>query len=300
MNNTKKKKRDRVDKGFKVLFASFAFLAVILLFLITFFIVFQGLQPFLPNNQYGTINFFDFITGLSWNPSQGLYGIGYMIIGTIFSMVLAIIIAVPISILTAVAIAELMPKKIASIIGSVVELLAGIPSIIYGIFGLGFIVPLIKQIPGNPYPQGASLLAASLVLCIMILPTIIAITVSSLKAVPTSYKEGSLGLGASKIQTIFKVIIPSAKSGILAAIVLGVGRAIGETMAIILVAGNVSGGLVDSIFAPIRPLTANIALDLSYASGLHAQVLFSTALVLFIFVFFINILVHKLVKGGHK
>jgi phosphate transport system permease protein len=300
MNNEKKKQRDFADKSFKILFATFALLAVVLLLLITFFIVYRGLQPFMPWNEYGTISFIDFITGTEWLASEGKFGIWHMIVATVESMAIAIAIAVPVAILTAVAIAELMPKRVASVVASVVELLAGIPSIIYGIFGLGFIVPLIAEIPFNPYPQGSSMLAVSIVLAIMVLPTVIAIAVTSIKAVPQSYKEASLGLGASKIQTIFKVILPSAKSGLFAAVVLGIGRAIGETMAIILVAGNVASGLPDSIFAPVRPMTANIALELSYATGLHAQVLFSTALVLFVFVFIINIIARRLVKGGRK
>lgn len=288
------------DKFFKYFFAFFAWLAILILFIITLFIFSEGIKPFLPNNPLGNVNFFDFLTGMEWRPELKKFGIGYMIIATLLSTLGALLIAVPLSILSAMAITELLPKKISNIVISVVELLSGIPSIIYGIFGLGVVVPWIANLPMNTQPQGNSLLAVSIVLSIMIIPTITAVAVSSLQAVPKRYKEASLALGATKMQTLTKVLLPAAKSGILAGIVLGMGRAIGETMAIVLVAGNVSGGMIDSIFAPIRPLTANIAVDMSYASGLHQQLLFSTALILFIFVFLLNLILIRLLKRGRK
>lgn len=294
----KKKKRDRTDKIYRNVFATFAFLSVVLVFMITFFIVIEGIKPFIGMGDLGSINFFDFLFGTRWAPQEGVYGIGYMIVGTLLSVTLAIIMAVPVSILTAIAITELLPKKIAEVVQTLVELLAGIPSVIYGVFGLGFLVPIIKDLPFNNYAQGNSLLAVSVVLAIMIIPTIVAVTTTSLQAVPMRHKEASLGLGATQVQTILKVTLPSAKSGVLAAIILGVGRAIGETMAVIMVAGNVSGGFASSIYSPIRPLTANIAMDMSYASGLHKQALFSTALILFIFVFGLNLILQFMIKGG--
>lgn len=286
------------DRFFKYFFATFAWFAIIILLIITFFIFSEGIKPFVPNNELGTINFFDFITGMEWNPDKDKFGIGYMIIATIYATIGALIIAVPLSILSAMAIVELLSKRVRNFVIGIVELLSGIPSIIYGIFGLGVIVPLISKIPFNHFPQGNSLLASSIVLAIMIIPTITAVSISSLQAVPTKYKEASLGLGATKMQTLIKIILPAARSGILAGIVLGIGRAIGETMAVVLVAGNVSGGMIDSIFAPIRPLTANIAVDMSYATGLHQQVLFSTALVLFVFVFILNLILIRILKKG--
>ena len=168
-----------------------------------------------------------------------------MIIGTVLSTIGAVLIAVPIALFTSIAIAEVLPKKIASIVRSVIEILAAIPSVIYGIFGLGIIVPLIMNI--SPQPQGQSLLAVIIVLSMMILPTVVAVSEAAIRSVPQSYKEASLGLGANKIQTIFKVILPAAKSGISAGVVLGIGRALGETMAVILVAGNPGGGVPNSI-----------------------------------------------------
>lgn len=292
--------KQKKDRFFKRFFAFFAWLAIIMLIIITLFIFVEGVKPFVPNNPEGTISLIDFLTGDKWDPNNKIYGIGYMIVATLVATLLAMVIAVPLSLLSAMTIVEFLPKKLQVLMISVIELLSGIPSIIFGIFGLGVLVPLINQIPFNPYPQGNSLLASGIVLSIMIIPTITAVSISSLQAVPKSYKEASLGLGATQLQTLFKIILPAAKSGILAGIVLGIGRAIGETMAVVLVAGNVGGGWIESIFAPIRPLTANIAVDMSYATGLHRQVLFSTALVLFIFVFILNFLLIKIIKKDNK
>ena len=233
---TLNRKRVFLEKFFHVLFLLAALFAVISVALIIIFIFGKGLAPFFPNNQFGTYNFVDFITGLKWTPQSGDYGIGYMIISSILATLGAIVIGVPIALLTSVFIAEVAPKPLANIVRPAVELLAAIPSVLYGVFGFAVITPLVKQI--SPYPSGDSLLAVIAVLTIMILPTIVAVVETSIRAVPQSYKEGSLALGASKMQTIFKVVLPAAKSGILTGVILGVGRAIGETMAVILVAGN--------------------------------------------------------------
>lgn len=293
-------KKDRNDKIFKTVATIFGVMAIVFLVLITAYIVIQGIKPFLPGNENGQLHVIEFLTGTTWDPANGIYGIGYMIIGTILSVGLAIIIAVPIAILAAVGIVEILPKRLANFVGSAIELLAAIPSVIYGVFGLAILVPIIAAIPMNEYPQGSSLLATGILLGIMILPTIIAVSSTAIKAVPSYYKEASLGLGATKIQTIFKVIIPTAKSGITAGVILGIGRAIGETMAVILVAGNVGGGVPTSIFAPIRPLTANIAMDMSYATGLHQQALFATALVLLLFIILLNVVIYRIANGGDK
>lgn len=298
-----KHKNTKIDKFFRGFFAFFAFFAIVFLMIITFYIFFKGLQPFVPGNEYGSYNFWDFLTGMEWNSSNGHFGILYMILGTLFSTLIAITIAIPIALLTAVAISELLPHKLASFLTGVVELLAGIPSIIFGIFGLIVVVPLLEKLSINPYPQGQSMFAVALVLLMMILPTIIIVSSTALNAVPDSFREASLGLGASKLQTTFLVCIPAARRGILAGVILGIGRAIGETMAVLMVAGNVGGGFKlgtpnEFVFQLIRPLTANIGLDISYASGLELQLLFSTALILFVFIFILNVTVQQISKGG--
>ena len=214
-----------------------------------------------------------------------------MIVASILATLGALIIGIPIGILTAVFIAEIAPKKIGKVISTAVELLAGIPSVLYGVFGLAIIVPWIQNTFNQP--KGQSLLAVMIVLAIMMLPTIVTVSETSIRAVPKSYKEGSLALGTSHIETTFKVVVPAAKSGILAGVVLGVGRAIGETMAIILVAGN-SPIIPTSIFSGVRPLTTNIALEMGYAYGTHQEMLLATGVVLLIFILLLNLLLSKL------
>lgn len=268
--------------------------SVIALALITLFLIFQGLKPFFATDF--DLNLGQFFTGSTWKPNQGVYGIGYMIVGSVLATLGSIIIVVPIAILTSVAIVEFMPKKTAKVFTFAIELLAGIPSVLFGLFGLGVLVPMIRQV--SPTGSGQSLLAVTLVLAMMVMPTVIALTVSSLKAVPNSYRNASLSLGADKLQTTFKIIVPAAKSGIMAGVVLGIGRAIGETMAVTLVAGNVTGGIPTSIFDMIRPMTANIALEMGYATGHHRELLFTTGLVLFLFIMLLNVIANKLMKRG--
>lgn len=268
--------------------------SVVALLLISFFLVLKGIQPFFATDF--DLNIFDFLTGTSWKPSEDIYGIGYMIIGSILATLGAIVLVVPLAIFTSIAIVEFIPKRYAKIFIFSIELLAGIPSVLFGLFGLGVLVPLVRQV--SPTGSGQSLLVVVIVLGMMVLPTVIALAVSSIKAVPNSLREASLSLGADKIQTSFKVLLPAAKSGIMAGIVLGIGRAIGETMAVTLVAGNVSSGIPTSIFSMIRPMTANIALELGYASGYHQQLLFTTGLVLFIFVMLLNLIALKVLKRG--
>ncbi len=284
------------EKNIELLFKLVTILSVLFLGLITLFLFVKGLSPFFGGKTDTSI--IGFLFGTKWQPSNDIYGIGYMIIATIIATLGAMILAVPIGVLTSLAIVEVLPKKMAGVINSAVELLAGIPSVIYGVFGLGFIVPLIAKI--SPQVQGQSLLAVILVLAIMILPTVIAISATAIRSVPNAYKEGSLGLGATKMHTNFKVILPAAKSGIIAAVVLGVGRAIGETMAIILVAGNVAGGVPTSLFDKVRPMTANIALEMSYASGVHLGMLYATGLVLFIFILILNIIIYRILNRAKE
>lgn len=289
-NNSKYKNKYFMEKLSKNIFFMSALVAVISLFLIIGFVFYKGLTPFFSKG----FSMVDFLTGVEWLPGSEKFGIAPMIIASIIATLGALLIGIPVGIFTAVFIAEVAPKKVSKIMSPLIELLAGIPSVLYGVFGLSFIVPLIQNIFN--LPKGQSLLAVIIVLAIMMLPTIISVSETAIKAVPKSYKEGSLALGASKIETIFKVIIPSAKSGILAGIVLGIGRALGETMAVILVAGN-SPVIPTSITDSVRPLTTNIALEMGYAFGTHQEMLFATGVVLFSFILALNLLLNKLSKG---
>lgn len=220
-----------------------------------------------------------------------------MIVASLGATIGALLIGVPVGILTSIFIAEIAPKKIAKIMSGAVELLAGIPSVLYGVFGLAIIVPTIQEVFN--LPKGQSLLAVIIVLAIMMLPTVITVSETAIRAVPNAYKEGSLALGASKTETIFKVIVPAAKSGIMTGVVLGIGRAIGETMAVILVAGN-TPVIPSSIMDSVRPLTTNIALEMGYAFGTHQEMLFATGVVLFTFILILNLVLSKLSNKGGK
>lgn len=227
----------------------------------------------------------NFIFGLKWKPSIDLYGIFPMIVGSITVTLGALILGVPLGLFTAVFLARYCPKQLYNFFESGVKLLAGIPSVVYGFFGLTVIVPAIRNIFGG---NGTSILAASIVLAIMILPTIISVSESSIRAVPSLYFEGSLALGACKERSIFLVELKATKSGIMAGIILGVGRAVGETMAVIMVAGN-QAILPRSLVKGIRTLTANIVLEMGYAADLHRDALIATSVILFIFILIINL-----------
>lgn len=233
----------------------------------------------------GEIGVTDFLFGTKWKPSSGYYGIFPMIIGSILVTGIAVVIGVPIGILCAVFMSHYCPKKLYRFVKPAINLLAGIPSIVYGFFGLVVIVPIMKDLFGG---SGKSLLTAGILLGIMILPTVIKTTESSLNAVPKSYYEGALALGATHERSVFFASLPAAKSGILAAIILGVGRAIGETMAVILVAGNQTV-IPKSITSGIRTLTSNIVMEMGYAGGLHREALIATGVVLFVFILIINL-----------
>lgn len=227
----------------------------------------------------------NFIFGLKWKPSIDLYGIFPMIVGSITVTLGALILGVPLGLFTAVFLARYCPKQLYNFFESGVKLLAGIPSVVYGFFGLTVIVPAIRNTFGG---NGTSILAASIVLAIMILPTIISVSESSIRAVPSLYFEGSLALGACKERSIFLVELKAAKSGIMAGIILGVGRVVGETMAVIMVAGN-QAILPRSLVKGIRTLTANIVLEMGYAADLHRDALIATSVILFIFILIINL-----------
>ena len=231
------------------------------------------------------IGLFDFLMGRQWKPNNNIYGILPMILGSIYVTAGAIVIGVPIGILVAVFMTRFCPKWLYKILKPAVDLLAGIPSVVYGFFVLMVIVPLIRDLFGG---SGTSMLAASIVLGIMILPTIISVSESAIRAVPESYYEGSLALGASHERSVFRVVLPAAASGVMAGVILGVGRAIGETMAVIMVAGN-QAALPRGLFSGVRTMTANIVLEMGYAADLHREALIATAVVLFVFILIINV-----------
>ena len=236
------------------------------------------------------IGFGEFLTGELWKPKNDIYGIFPMIIGSLYVTAGAIIIGVPIGILTAVFMAFYCPKKLYGLLKPCTELLAGIPSIVYGFFGMVIIVLAVRGVAGvfGADISGSSILAASILLGIMILPTIIGVSEAALRAVSMSYYEGAVAMGARHERAIFTVMIPAAKSGVLAGIVLGIGRAIGETMAVIMVAGN-QPRLTGSMLKGIRTMTANIVLEMGYATGLHREALIATGVVLFVFILLINL-----------
>ena len=245
------------------------------------------------------IGIFKFLLGTMWKPGNNIYGILPMIMGSIYVTAGAILIGVPIGILTSVFMASYCPKKVYRFFKSAIDLLAGIPSVVYGFFGLMMLVPLIRNLfhKGN----GSSILSASILLGIMILPTIIGVTESAIRAVPSNYYEGSLALGATKERSLFFVVLPAAKSGLIAGVVLGIGRAIGETMAVVMVAGN-QARMPAGILRGVRTMTSNIVLEMGYAADLHREALIATGVVLFVFILIINFCVARLNKGesGHE
>lgn len=261
---------------------------ILAIFLITLFIFAKGL-PLLA--KAGP---FHFLLSTRWNPTAGYFGIGSMVVGTILVTLGAMLWAVPLSLLTAVFMAEIAPPNIGRLMGSLIELLAGIPSVVYGFFGLIVIVPLIRNYLGG---NGLSVLAGAIILGIMILPTIISISRDALQAVPDDYKTGSLALGASRYQTIGRVMIPAARSGIITSIVLGMGRAFGETMAVVMVTGN-AAIIPDGFLSPVRTMTSNIVLEMGYAAGDHQAALFATGAVLFVMIVILNLVVQMAVKAG--
>ena len=242
------------------------------------------------------IGFFDFIFGTTWRPSNDIYGIGVMIVGSLYVMAGALIIGVPLGILCAIFLAFFGSNRVAKIAKAGVQLLAGIPSVVYGFFGLVVLVPFIRENFGG---TGQSILCASLVLGIMILPTIITLSESALKAVPEAYYEGALALGADHERSVMRVMLPAAISGVLASIILAIGRAIGETMAVIMIAGN-QVQMPDAITDGIRTMTANIVLEMGYAADLHRGALIGTACVLFVFILIINFAFSALKKKGRN
>lgn len=268
------------EKLMKVVFLGAACVSVVMVLLICIFLFANGLPTI------KEIGFLSFFLGRTWKPGSGLYGIFPMIVGSVYVTVGAIIVGVPIGILTAVFMAKFCDSKMYKIVKPAINLLAGIPSIVYGFFGLWVLVPMVKNLFGG---SGKNVLTASILLGIMILPTIINISETALRAVPESYYEAAVALGDTHEKSVFRVVLPAAKSGIMAGVILGIGRAIGETMALIMVAGNqkvVPGSLLDGV----RTLTGNIVLEMGYATDLHREALIATAVVLFVFILLINVL----------
>lgn len=260
------------------LFFIMALSALSALALITIFIFIEGIPLIVK------VGFFNFIFGMKWAPSLGQYGIFPMIVGTVLVTLGAIILGVPIALCCSIFLAEFAPRKLSNLVRPAIQLLAGIPSVVFGFWGLIFIVPAIRNYLGGP---GLSILAGSIILAIMILPTVISISEVSLLALSPLLKEGAFALGATHWQTIRSVLLPAAKSGILASIILGIGRAVGETMAVIMVLGN-AVALPSSILDPARTLTTNIGIEMGYASGDHQQALFATGIVLLVIIMLLN------------
>lgn len=273
----------------KVLFTAAAGISILAVALICVFLFASGVPAI------GEIGVFEFLGGTTWRPAADQYGILPMIVGSVYATIGALIIGIPIGLFAAVYLSRFASPRVKRILTPGVELLAGIPSVIYGFFGLVVLVPLIREVFTV---QGMSLLAASIILGIMILPTIITVARNAIDAVPDSYYEGALALGADHERSVFRVLVPAATSGIMAGVVLGVGRAIGETMAVVMIAGN-QAVIPDSLLDGVRTLTTNIVLEMGYAADLHREALIATAVVLFVFVLIIN-LVFAVLNGRSK
>lgn len=265
-------------------------ITVLCVLLISIYLLAAGLPAI---KKIGLINF---LFGTKWAPTYAKpsYGILPFILSSVYGTAGALLIGVPVGFFTAVYLAKLAPPKVKSLVSGAVSLLAGIPSVVYGLVGMMILVPAIRK--AFHVPDGASLLAAIIVLSVMVLPSIINVSMTSLEAVPREYEEGSLALGATQIETYMRVSVPAAKSGIATAVVLGVGRALGEAMAVMMVSGNVSN--MPSLFQSVRFLTTAVASEMAYSSGLQRQALFSIALVLFLFIMLINAGLNFLLK--HK
>lgn len=287
-----KKMSKFIEKEMNLLFLICGLLTVIFVLLITIFLVISGFPAI------HRIGLTDFLFGNKWTPtsSEPSYGILPFILASVCGTGGAIIIGVPIGLFCAIFLAKSAPGNIGGVIRNVVDLLAGIPSVVYGLLGMIIIVPFVRETFG--LPDGANLFSAIIVLAVMILPSVISVSETAIRAVPPEYEEASLALGATRTETIFKVIVPAAKSGIITAIVLGIGRAVGEAMAVMMVSGNVPN--MPKLFGSVRFLTTAVASEMSYSSGLQRQALFSIALVLFIFIMIINLILNLAVKRGGK
>ncbi|MCI7473254.1 MAG: phosphate ABC transporter permease subunit PstC [Clostridiales bacterium] len=283
-----KQKLRPLEVAMNLLFFLCGFIAVVFVLFISIYLIISGLPAI---KEIGLV---EFLFGTKWasTAAEPSFGILPFILTSIYGTAGAIVLGVPIGFMTAVFLAKIAPPKLASAVRTAVDLLAGIPSVVYGLIGMMVLVPTVRELFN--LPDGASLFCAIIVLAVMILPSIISVSETALKAVPKEYEEASLALGATHIETVFRVSVPAASSGIAASIVLGIGRAIGEAMAVIMVAGNVAN--MPSLFSSVRFLTTAVASEMSYASGLQRQALFSIALVLFLFIMLINVVLNTLLK----
>jgi phosphate transport system permease protein len=286
-----------VDRGVRYLLLASAFISVVIVFLIFVFTTMEARQAF---QEIGLIKL---LTGTVWRPGQDQYGILAMVTGSLLVTIGAIVLGVPLALGAAIFLAEIAPDWMRHIVRPAVELLAGIPSVVYGLFGMVVLVPLVRKIP-VPGNAGYGLLSASIVLAVMVLPTITNIAEDAIRAVPRRYKEGSLALGATHWQTIVNVILPAARSGIMAAIILGVGRALGETMAMIMVIGNsvvfpkpLGDNPLTIFLSQARTLTGNVAVEIAYATGLQESAIFATGVVLFVLIMLVNSSARLLMRG---
>lgn len=287
-----KKTAKWLEKTMNLLFLVCGLMTILFVILITVFLVISGI-PAIQN-----IGMIDFLFGKVWasTAAEPSYGILPFILTSVYGTCGAILIGVPVGLLCAVFLAKMSPGKTGSIVRNVVDLLAGIPSVVYGLVGMIIIVPCVREI--FHLPDGANLLSAILVLAVMILPSVISVSETAIRAVPKEYEEASLALGATKTETVFKVVVPAAKSGIVTAIVLGIGRSVGEAMAVMMVAGNVAN--MPALFGSVRFLTTAVASEMSYSSGLQRQALFSIALVLFLFIMAINLMLNLIIKRRER
>ncbi len=296
-NSQRYKKKIRQDLIFKNLFKISAFLSSIMIIIIIGFILVKGLQPFIAGYQYGTRNFFQFLTGLVYRQDQGLYGVGFIVVNTLISGFGALLISAPLSVLSALFIAKIAPQTLAKAMQTVVELLASIPSVVYGVFAAGSITVMVKNLGSMLSIQtagGSSLLAVMLLLAIMIYPTITSLAITSIQAVSEDLEHASLALGATKTQTNFKIVLTSAKSGIFAGAILGLGRAFGEATAVSMVAGNKLFGPTFNLFDITRTLTTTILSGLKETTGVDYDIRFSAGIVLMAVILISNVAINLL------
>lgn len=284
------KKWALLERVMEYVFLAAACVSVLCVALICAFLLANGLPAM------GEIGVLKFLSGTRWKPGADIYGIFPMIVGSVYVTAGALLLGVPVALLTAVYLAFFCPKRLYRVLKPAVELLAGIPSVVYGFFGIVVLVPAVRALGERWDGSGNAMLTASILLAMMILPTIIGVVEPALRAVPTSDYEGALALGATHERSVYTAVVPAAKSGILAGIVLGVGRAMGETMAVIMVAGN-QPRMPKGILQGVRTLTGNIVIEMGYATGLHREALIATGVVLFVFILLINLCFSALKRG---
>lgn len=285
--------RNMRENGMALVFLLAALLSIFCVVMICLFLFANGVPAM------REIGFADFLLGRTWKPGSDIYGIFPMIMGSVYVTGGALILGVPVALLSAIYLAFFCPKRLYRVLKPAVELLAGIPSVIYGFFGIVVLVPMVRALGESVDGKGYSMLTASIPLAIMILPTIIGVVEPALRAVPRSYYEGAVALGATHERAVFSIMLPAAGSGVLAGIVLGIGRAMGETMAVIMVAGN-HARMPKGIFQGVRTLTGNIVMEMGYATGLHREALIATGVILFLFILLINLSFSMLRRKGNR